>query len=200
MQVTRMKAEPRSALGRNNLRALRAQGWLPAVVYGDQKEPQSISISEWEMEQHLKHHHRVYRLEIAGAQQDAILQDIQFDSMSDRPVHCDFRRIDLTKPMESEVEVTLMGHPTGLGKGGILMKDHMLLRVRCLPTAIPESLEVNIDALDLEQTLRAGDVPLPAGVELAIPADTPVCHVAKLAGVTSAPAEAAPAADDKAKK
>ncbi|MGE3172416.1 MAG: 50S ribosomal protein L25 [Planctomycetota bacterium] len=196
MQVAKMKAEARSAVGRNQLRSLRAQGWLPAVVYGDAKDPQSISISEWEFEQHLKHHHRVYQLVIDGAVQDAFLQDIQFDALNDRPRHCDFKRIDLTKPMEFEVEVTLLGYPQGLGKGGVLLKDHMHLRVRCLPTAIPELLEVNIDHLDIDQALHARDVQLPEGVELATPPETSVCHVAKMvAQATAAPAagEAAPA-------
>jgi hypothetical protein len=61
-----MKAETRTAIGRNQLRALRAKGWTPAVVYGEKKDPLSISISEWELEQHIKKHHKVFRLEIDG--------------------------------------------------------------------------------------------------------------------------------------
>ena len=83
MQVARLKAEPRSALGRNQLRQLRSEGWMPAVVYGDGKEAESIAISEWELDQHMKHHHRVFQLEIGAAKQAAYLQDIKFDSLND---------------------------------------------------------------------------------------------------------------------
>ena len=62
MQVSRLKAESRSALGRNQLHEMREQGWMPGVVYGDGKDAESIKISEWERDRHMKHHHRVYQL------------------------------------------------------------------------------------------------------------------------------------------
>jgi large subunit ribosomal protein L25 len=198
MQVARIKAEARTAHGRNQLRGLRAQGWLPAVVYGEGKDPQSISVSEWELEQHIKHHHKVYRLEIGGTKEDAYLQDIQFDALTDRPRHADFKRIDLTKPIELEVEVGFVGHPVGLGKGGVLIKDHPAIRIRCLPTAIPEELPAAIGHLELDDSLLAKDVPLPEGVTLAVSPDLVVCHVTKLvvqvvAAPAPAPVEGAPA-------
>ena len=192
MQVARMKAETRTAIGRNQLRALRAKGWTPAVVYGEKKDPLSISISEWELEQHIKKHHKVFRLEIDGKAQDAMLQDIQFDVITDHPVHCDFIRVDLTKPIEVEVEVAFAGYAVGIGRGGTLVKDHAHIKVRCVPTAIPESLEVTVDSLDLDMSICAREVALPAGVELVSDGDLVVCHVAKLTGPA---AEAAPAAD-----
>lgn len=195
MQVARMKAESRNALGRNQLRALRAKGWTPAVVYGEKKEALSISISEWELEQHIKKHHKVFRLEIDGKSQDAMLQDIQFDVLTDHPIHCDFIRVDLTKPIEVEVEVGFSGYPVGAGKGGTLVKDHAHIMVRCVPTAIPEGLVVAVDKLDLDMSIHARDVVLPAGVELVSNPELVVCHVAKLTGPA---VEAAPAADEAA--
>lgn len=192
MEVARLKAEPRTAIGRNQVRHLRTQGWLPAIVYGLGQEPVPIRVSEWELDQHIRHHHRVYRLEIEGAAQDAYLQDIQFDTLTDRPRHADFKRIDLDEPIELEVEVTLLGHPVGLGKGGVLIKDHQGLRIRCLPTAIPEELSASIAALEVDGALTAGEVSLPEGVELASDPGMVICHVAKAAGPQ--PTEAAPAA------
>ena len=193
MKVVTMKAERRTALGRNQVTQLRKQGWLPAVVYGDGKEPLPVSISEWELEQHVKAHHKVFQLEIAGAPQAAFLQEVSWHATTDRPVHADFKRIDLTKEIDAEVEVTLLGYPVGLGKGGALNKDHLVITVRCLPTAIPEEIEHDISALDIDQYLTAGQVVLPAGVTLVTPLNTPVCHVAKAVIVDLAPA--APAAD-----
>lgn len=204
MQVARLKAEPRTAIGRNQVAHLRKEGWTPAVVYGDDKGPQPISISEWELEQHIKQHHKVYRLDIDGSQQDAYLQEIQFDALTDRPRHVDFKRIDLSKPIEVEVEVHLLGHPVGLGKGGVLIKDHQQVTIRCLPTAIPEEIEITITDLDLDQAVHAKDLPLPQGVELVVPPEMVICHVAKLvvaqtatpetpaAGAEGAPAGEAP--------
>ncbi|HLQ37012.1 MAG TPA: 50S ribosomal protein L25 [Planctomycetota bacterium] len=188
MEVARLKAERRTALGRNQVAQLRKQGWLPAVVYGEGGEPQSIAISEWELEQHVKAHHKVFHLEVDGKRQDAYLQEIQWHAISDRPSHADFRRIDLTKPIELEVEVAFLGHPVGIGKGGVLIKDHPKLMVRCLPTAIPENLPASIAALDMDEGLLAKDVKLPEGVLLAVSPETVVCHVAKLVIVVETPA------------
>lgn len=194
MQVVRMKAERRTALGRNQVAQLRAQGWLPAVVYGEGQEPVSIAISEWELEQHVKAHHKLFQLEIGGAAQSALLHEIAWQATTDRPLHADFKRVDLTKPIETEVEVALVGHPVGLGKGGTLVKDHLVLTVRCLPTAIPEGLEHDVGALDLDQSVQAGQIALPPGVTLVTPAHTSVCHVALIVVAQEAPAPA-PAAD-----
>ncbi|MBX3462125.1 MAG: 50S ribosomal protein L25 [Planctomycetes bacterium] len=189
-----MKAERRTALGRNQVAQLRAQGWLPAVVYGEGQEPVSIAISEWELEQHVKAHHKLFQLEIGGAAQSALLHEIAWQATTDRPLHADFKRVDLTKPIETQVEVALVGHPVGLGKGGTLVKDHLVLTVRCLPTAIPEGLEHDVGALDLDQSVQAGQIALPPGVTLVTPAHTSVCHVALIVVAQEAPA-AAPAAD-----
>ncbi|MBL8754659.1 MAG: 50S ribosomal protein L25 [Planctomycetes bacterium] len=189
-----MKAERRTALGRNRIAALRAQGWLPAVVYGEGQEALSISISEWELEQHVKAHHRVFQLDIGGQAQAAFLQEIAWQATTDRPLHADFKRIDLNKPIDAEVEVSLKGHPVGVGKGGVLMKDHMVVTVRCLPTVIPDSIEHDVSKLEIDDYVTAGQLVLPAGVVLVTPATTSVCHVAKLVvQEVAAPAAAAPA-------
>lgn len=195
MKVVNMKAERRTALGRNQVKQLRAQGWLPAVVYGEGKETVSIAISEWELEQHVKARHKVFHLDIAGAVQSALLHEISWQATTDRPLHVDFKRVDLTKPIETEIEVTLIGYPIGLTKGGALVKDHVVLAVRCLPTEIPELVEHDISALELDQVLHASEVALPPGLTLMTPPNTAVCHVA-LAVVVEAPAAApAPAAE-----
>jgi large subunit ribosomal protein L25 len=195
MQVVRMKAEPRSALGRNRLAALRAEGWMPAVVYGDGQEPVSISISEWELEQHVKAHHRVFQLDIGGTAQAAFLQEISWQATNDRPLHADFKRIDLKKPIEADVEVALLGHPVGLSKGGTLMKDHIVIKVRCLPTEIPDAIEHDVSKLEIDDYVHAGQLALPQNVTLVTAANTPVCHVAKVVVQEAAAPAAAPAAE-----
>lgn len=215
MQVARMKAERRTALGRNRTQSLRAQGWMPAVVYGEGQESVSISISEWELEQHVKAHHRVFQLDIGGQAQAAFLQEVAWHATTDRPLHADFKRIDLNKPIEADVEVALAGHPVGLSKGGTLIKDHILVKVRCLPTAIPDSIAHDVSKLEIDDYVQAGQLAMPAGVTLLTPPNTAVCHVAKIVvqevaapapvvaaeGAAAAPAadgKAAPAADGKA--
>lgn len=186
MEVTRLKAERRAVKGRNQVQQIRRQGWLPVIMYGGTEEPVMLSVSEWEMEQHIRHHHRVYQIEVDGRSQDAYLQEVQYDNLTDRLMHIDFKRIDLTKPIETEVEVEYVGHPVGLGKGGVLIKDYTSLPVKCLPTQIPDKIEVNVGPLDLHQSILAKDVVLPQGVTLLIEADDTVCHISEF--VAHAPA------------
>ena len=89
MKVVRMKAERRTAVGRNQLKKLRKEGFMPAVVYGEGKEALSIAISEWELERHVEQHHKVFSLEIAGSTQSALLQEIAWQATTDRPLHAD---------------------------------------------------------------------------------------------------------------
>ncbi|MFO1077551.1 MAG: 50S ribosomal protein L25 [Planctomycetota bacterium] len=197
MKVVPMKAERRTAAGRNQLKSLRQQGWLPAVVYGEGRDNVAIQISEWELDQHVKQHHKVFTLDVAGSTETAFLQEVAWHPISDRPLHVDFKRIDLTKEIEAEIEIELAGHPAGLGKGGTLVKDHQLVRVRCLPTAMPESIEHDVSKLEIDDYLNAGQLQLPEGVTLVSPASMPICHVAKIvvqvAAAPAAPAEGAAA-------
>ncbi|MCA8975798.1 MAG: 50S ribosomal protein L25, partial [Planctomycetes bacterium] len=183
-----MKAERRTAVGRNQVAQLRKQGWMPAVVYGDGGENISIAISEWELDQHVKAHHKVFALDIEGAEQSAFLQEVAWHTLTDRPLHADFKRIDLSQPIESELEVTLIGHPVGLGKGGALVKDNHVIHIRCLPTAMPEELEHDISKLEVEDRLVASQLNLPEGVELLSDPGMPLCHVARAVVVESAAA------------
>ena len=130
MEVARMKAERRSALGRNQIKKLRTEGWMPAVVYGGEgKEPVSIQISEWELDQHISKRHKVFNLEIDGQTESAWLQDVEWKATNDRPLHADFLRIDLEKPWECKVEISLLGHPAGQG---ILDRNHAQRRLAVL--------------------------------------------------------------------
>lgn len=196
MEVAKIKVEPRAEHGRRRVNQLRAAGKIPAVIYGLHAEPVAVAISEHEFEGHLRHHHRVFESSLGGKQEALILHEVHWESMTDRPLHVDFKRIDLNKPVEVPVEFTFLGHPIGLAKGGRLVVDHNQIQLRCLPAAIPETIEVNVEPLDLHAGLTAKDITLPAGVELAVAPETPICHVAILVtqALPEAPvAEAAPA-------
>ncbi|MFT4843375.1 MAG: large subunit ribosomal protein L25 [Planctomycetota bacterium] len=177
MEVAQMKAERRSALGRNQIKKLRVEGWIPAVVYGQGGEPISIQISEWELEQHLQARHKVFNLDVAGTNIESFLQAVSYKTTNDRPLHADFLRISFDKPIETVLEITLLGHPAGLARGGVLVKDSLKIRITAMPTKLPEILEVKISHLNCGDFLRAKDLVLAEGVELAIDGEQAICHV-----------------------
>lgn len=194
MEITTIKAKARTALGKSHVRELRMQGYVPAVVYGEGKTPESVQIDETDLQSHLRHHHRVFHLDVSGSTQAIYLQEVQWDSLNDRPLHVDFKRVDLKKPLSVAVEVTFLGHPVGISKGGRFIKDHPQVKVLCLPTEIPEGLEIGVGHLEIDQKIVASELKLPAGVKLDMPADTVVCHVVfQKVEVIAAPAAAATA-------
>lgn len=179
MKVVPLKAERRTAIGRNQVATLRTKGWLPAVVYGAGGESVPIAISEWELDKHIRDHHKVFTLDVDGTAETALLQDVAWHTLTDRPLHADFKRIDLNKPIESTIEVTLIGYPVGLGKGGQLLRDSLVIPIRCLPAAMPEVLEQDISKLEVDDKITASQLAMPEGVELLCDPEMTVCRVVK---------------------
>ena len=193
MEVANIRAERRSSVGKHKVAKLRAEGFVPAVIYGEGQQPTSLTLVRNDLEAHLRHHHRVFDVEVEGERQPAYLQDVQWDCLTDAPLHVDFKRIRLDQEIEVEVELAFIGHPVGAGKGGSLVRDHQSITVRCLPTNVPESVEVNVLPLDIGQEILARDLPLAEGVTLVLDPETVVCHVVQATVAAAAPAEEAPA-------
>ncbi len=202
MEISTIEVQPRNAKGRNQVARLRDEGLVPAVLYGAGKGTMNLTVLEREFERHVRQHHKVFKLRMDGKEQAIFLQDVQWDCLTDKPVHIDFMRIDLTKPLHVQVEAVFLGHPVGISHGSRLVKDVTDLKIECLPDRIPENVEIQVGHLDLGDHILAGDVELPEGVKIDMPADTVICHVpgeeqlaaeAGAAEGAETPAEPAPA-------
>jgi large subunit ribosomal protein L25 len=207
MKILDIEVKPRDTKGTLATNRLRAEGRIPAVLYGLARPNADLSVDAREMEAHLRRHQRVFKLKLGGEEQPSFLKEVQWDSTSDHPLHIDFQRIDLNKPLEVTVEVAFVGHPAGLSKGGQLIKDHAEVRLMSLPTAIPESIEVSVAKLEIGDRILAKELALPPTVTLNMPPETVICHVivAQVAAPAAPPpteagaAEAAPAGEAAAK-
>lgn len=177
MELQTIHAGRRKATGRNRVSPLRARGLIPAVLYGGNEETVSLAVEEREMESHLRHHHKVYSLSLDGGEIPVYLQDVHWDILSDRPLHMDFLRIDMSKPIKTTVELTYIGHPVGASHGGTLVRDRVSLAISCLPGEMPEEIEVHVAHLDIGDTLLAGSLQLPPGVTTPVADEVIICHV-----------------------
>ncbi|TAH35981.1 MAG: 50S ribosomal protein L25 [Planctomycetota bacterium] len=194
MEVQVLQAQSRAARGKRAAFVLRRAGQLPAVVYGEGAEPAAVSLNAHEFEALLRHHERVFQLDIDGRREKVLLHEIQWDALGDRPRHVDFLRISHHATVEVKVEIEFIGHPKGLAKGGEFVKQMTELLVSCAPEAIPNSLPLKVGDLDVGSTVKVSDLALPAGVKALAPADALVCAV-NLRGIE---AEAAPAPEGEA--
>ena len=207
MEVAKISATARQQTGKRVNARLRAEGRVPGVMYGLSNPNQSFSLDVLELQNHLRQHHRIYKVSLGREEHAAYLQDVQLDCITDEPMHVDFMRIDLNKPMDLRVEVSLVGHPIGLSKGGVLIRDNMEIEISALPTAIPENLPVKIDRLEIGDKLYAKELALPEGVSLRVSPDLLICHVVEARievapepAAAAAPAEGAAAAPEAAAK
>lgn len=177
MEVTTLRAHARAETGSKAVRHLRAEGKVPAVLYGQGKDPVNLTVDAHTLSMELKQRRKVFTLDTGSGKESAYVQEVQYDAMTDAPTHVDFRRIDIDKPLRLEVALSFIGVPEGLSKGGVLIKDRTTVWVHSMPTAIPKVLEVKIAALGLGQTITAKDIELPQGVTLDIPTTAKICHI-----------------------
>jgi large subunit ribosomal protein L25 len=160
---------------------LRQQGKLPAVVYGHKKEPVAIALDAREFLDSLHHGNRIFDVDLAGAKGTLLVKDLQYDYLGDTVIHADLVRVNLSERVKVEVMIKLTGTAAGTHMGGIIEEIMNRIEIECAVSEIPEFLPVDIKGLELDQTLRAGEITLPAGFTLVTDSNAGVvgCHESK---------------------
>jgi len=159
-----LTAKKRDRLGTRYASRVRAQGGLPAIVYGHKEEPLPVSLDQKDALSHILKGEKVFRLKMDGQKEDqtVLLKDVQFDYLGNGIVHCDFARVSLTDRVVVKVPIHLIGEAKGLKTAGaILMHPTSEIEVECVVTEIPEFIELNISELDVDHAITAADVKLP---------------------------------------
>lgn len=167
---------------------LRASGMVPAVLYGHGEANRHLAIPKTEVKSLLRHHSKTVTLQ--GAISDtALVSEVQFDHLGIEVLHLDLVRVNLQEKVEVEVSISLHGDSVGARSGGVLLENMHSVVVSCPAGEIPETLLLDVTDLDIGGHLTAGNLVLPAGVELVTSAEAVVAHIEKLRG---------PAADEPA--
>ena len=184
MTITKsLKASKREAFGKGAARRLRRDGRVPAVLYGKDMEAVAISLDAMEVEhlfQVISTDNTIVDLQIEGEKEahQTLVREIQSHPHRYELVHIDFLRIQQDVAVDVDVPVELIGTPVGVKQhGGVLEQIVHELPVRCLPSLIPEIIEVEVSALDIEDSLHLSDLTLPEGVEAMIDLDRTLCLV-----------------------
>ncbi len=158
--------------GKNPLRRLRAVGKIPAVVYGlhDPISIQLETIQASKLVQQLHGAERLVSLRIAGGgdgngdERQVLMKEVQTTPTGNRLVHIDFQEIDTARKVHVTVEVRPLGTAEGVRLGGILQAVKHDIAIECLPTAIPEFIEVEVAALQIGDSLHVSDIVFPDGI------------------------------------
>lgn len=179
---TVLKAKNREVKSSNYAARLRAEGQLPAVIYGpglpaakslclDYKEFKTAFTSS-------EGNRSLYTLDIEGeGSTPVLLKDYQVDPLSRKVVHADFYKVDPNQPITVKVPVVLTGKPIGVEKGGQLQIGARDVKISTLPAQAPAELEVDVASLGLGHSLHLSQVKVPEGMKLSFSADLPVASV-----------------------
>ncbi len=163
---------------------LRASGMIPAVLYGHGEANRHLAIPKTEVRSLLRHHSKTVTLQ--GAISDtALVSEVQFDHLGIEVLHLDLVRVNLQENVEVEVSIALHGDSVGVRSNGVLLENMHAVVVRCPAGEIPETLVLDVTDLDIGGQKTAGNLVLPAGVELVTPAETVVAHIEKLRGAAA---------------
>ena len=160
-----LSAQPRTEKGKGAAGRLRRNGLIPVTVYGDGQEAVSASIVKRELGTFIRAHgrHGIFTLHLEGGSSPVKIAEMQLDPIKGGVWHLDLQRISLTERSEFEVALKIVGEADGVRNyGGILDVVSHAVRLRCLPTDLPEHLDVDVTPLGLGQNLRVGDLQLDA--------------------------------------
>jgi large subunit ribosomal protein L25 len=163
-----LTAETGRATGSRPARRLRAEGKVPGVVYGLNRDPVSVVVPWSELRRVLTTEagmNALIDLEVEGRHDLTIVKDLQRDPVRRTVSHVDFLRIDRDAPISVEVPVVLVGeaHEVEINQGIVEQLMHALL-ITSKPSAIPTQLEADISGLEIGRSVRVSDLTLPAGV------------------------------------
>ena len=193
-----LTTKPRQDLGKMNARRLRRQGLVPGVLYGHKEATVVVSLSKDDLSRAIRHGVRVVDVQAEGKTQKALIKEVQWDHLGVEILHVDFARVAADERIEVNVRVELRGTAAGIATGGVIDQPIHLLAVECLAIAVPDSIRVNVAALQLGQAIHVKELVLPEGVKALSDPDAVVVQViAKLVEeeAPAAPAEGVAAAE-----
>jgi large subunit ribosomal protein L25 len=168
-----LSAEIRERAGKGAARATRRAGRVPAVIYGNKVDPMMISIDPLVLFQELNKpgfFGRVFDITLGKDVHRVLPRDVQFDPVTDRPLHVDFLRFSADTKINIDVTVIFQNEEEspGLKRGGVLNIVRRDLDLICSPDNIPETIIVDLTGLEIGDSIHISHIELPDGVESAI--------------------------------
>jgi large subunit ribosomal protein L25 len=182
-KTIQLKAEPRNLAGTTAAKAVRKAGKVPATIYGRHQAPQNLQLDAHTLALALNKvsgEHLLVNLEISGgATTLALIQDVQHHPVKRHIVHLDFHALKEDEKMHTTVPVLPHGEPAGVKSGGGLLEQLIrALNVECLPKDLPDSITIDVSALNIGDGIHVREIPLPAGVHALNAEDALVFHCA----------------------
>ncbi len=194
-ETRKLKAEGRQRTGTGVLNAMRREGWVPSVIYGTGTENKNVKVKAKAFGDLLNEAPSakiLINLELEdGSTQLTFIQDLQHDALTGQILHADFLAVDQESEVKAALPLILTGEPQGVKAGGALEQTIYKLAVKAKIKNLPEIIEVNVEHLEVAESLRMGEIKFPEGVTPTLNDKVVVALVAKTRVAQSAGAEGA---------
>ena len=167
--MNNLKALKREKLTSGSNNKLRANGFIPAILYGGKDPNQNISVSKKELSSIINSDtflSKVLEIELEGKKEKVIPRDVSYNVISEEPIHIDFMRIVSGKKIILEIPVKFINHPDspGLKRGGVLNIVRRKVELKCPAESIPDEIVVDLTGTDIGTSIKISSVKLPESV------------------------------------
>lgn len=167
--ITMISATARGRAGKGAARETRRKGQIPAVIYGEKKEPALIAIDPKDLNKLASHKSfftNLLDIDVSGAKHRVLPRDIQFDPVTDRPLHVDFQRVSKDSRLHIQVPVIVKneGMSPGLKRGGVLNLVRHEIELICSPENILHEIVVDVTGMEIGDSVHISAIQLPGNV------------------------------------
>jgi large subunit ribosomal protein L25 len=171
--------EPRTPGKTKHVKAVRAAGKIPGVLYGRGNEPVAFQVDRPALREALSGESTVLKITVPGRKGDihAVLKDYQLDPVRDTLTHIDLLEISMTERLVANVNVRVEGEAPGVKDGGVLDQPTFQVEVEALPSDLPPELVVDVSGLGIGDSVKVSDITPPAGVTIRTDPDTTIAVI-----------------------
>jgi large subunit ribosomal protein L25 len=165
-----LQAKPRTETGKGAARSLRRQGYIPGVIYGHGEETRACQVESKQVEKLLtagSHESTIIDLKLEdGGTSSVLIREVQVHPYRSEVLHIDFLAVRKGEKVKLEVPVRLVGVSPGVKEGGIMEHLRHDVEIRCIPSKIPEALDLEISEMNIGDSVTVADLEVPEDVEV----------------------------------
>ena len=148
----KLNVENRPITGKKTAKKLRNKGIIPGVLYFKGEEPIQIAVDKLVMYHALHSGQRIYEIDVAGTTQYVMVKEMQYHPVTDALIHIDFMRVRRSEKINISVPIMLIGESLGVKEGGVISQSLTQIEIECLPTDVPEQIELDVTDLEMNSS------------------------------------------------
>ena len=173
----KLNVDIRKEHGTSAARRARLQNKVPAVVYHSGVEATPLSVDKISLNKALRTGQMIFEVNVEDKNQFVLVKEIQYHPVTDEIMHIDFQKVKEDEKISLEVAIRSTGEAQGVKLGGLLVQMLNSVTIKCKPAEIPEFLEIDVTAMEMNTNLFVKDITLPEDVEMITAEDIAVVSV-----------------------